>query len=150
MHRFRKYLPLLAVAIIISGILIGCDTPDPPNVNPGEGTLTKAERLKEFTRRVLIAPNSSNAEDALVLVSETLTKVEDDYSGVPAEANPGLKYVGRMYAPQEDNIDRNPTGHPPGTIVATTAGNVLIFGPNGSIEVRDKDGKPIWTKPGAN
>lgn len=67
-----------------------------------------------------------------------MNKVEDQFSGVVAKANPGLKYEGRMYAPRADYT----TGLSNGGLEAITSGNIIRISSNGGIKffLKNKDG----------
>ena len=65
-------------------------------------TLTVRERLDLFFERLEKAPPCTSAGEALLLVCRKLEEVEDEFSGIPRNPNPGLKSDGRMYAPRAD------------------------------------------------
>lgn len=67
-------------------------------------------------------------------MNRILDEVEDEFSGVAKDPNPGLAATDRMYPAQPDRIVRASDG----TIVATIRGHVAIFGPGGSIEIIDR------------
>jgi hypothetical protein len=78
-------------------------------------------------------------------MNSTLEGVEDAYSGVPKDPNPGLTSTPRMYPPQADNIVRGADG----SITATSRGHVTVYGANGSITVTDRGtGAVVFQKPG--
>jgi hypothetical protein len=106
--------------------------------------LSKAERLTIFNHRLLNAAPANSADDALALLTRTMDEVEDAFSGVAKVENPGLKYAGRMYAPRQDFITRLPNGG----LQAKTAGNTIVFGPDGSIEILDRAGNVVLKKAG--
>lgn len=106
--------------------------------------LSKSDRLAEFGKRLRNAPPAKNADEALGQIGKTLDDVEDAFSGVPKSANPGLKYDGRMYPPQADNIKRLADG----SIKVRTKGNRIDIGANGSIDIFDLNGNSILSKPG--
>lgn len=77
-------------------------------------------------------------------MANTLDEVENQFSGVPKNPDPGLRFDGRMYAPQPDNIRRSPNGG----IEARTRRNRIFLGPDGSIRIEDLKGTVIFSKPG--
>ncbi|MFC4312412.1 FG-GAP-like repeat-containing protein [Steroidobacter flavus] len=99
----------------------------------GNQQMTRQERLQEVYRR-LETQRATTAEEAQAQLNKTLEAVEDQFSGVPKNPNPGLKPDGRMYVPQADNIKRLADG----TIRATTRGNIVEYGPDGSITIIDR------------
>ncbi len=100
--------------------------------------LSKGERLAEFNKRLADAPAAKTADEAFELLGKTMNDVEDAFSGVAKVENPGLKYQGRMYPPRADFTTRLPNGG----LEATTAGNIIRIGPNGTIQIylRNADG----------
>jgi hypothetical protein len=79
------------------------------------------QRLSILYQRLHALPAPTSAEEALNQVNSTLTEVEDEYSGVPANPNPGLEPDGRMYPPREDNITQTEDGG----LTAKTRGNII-------------------------
>jgi len=63
--------------------------------------MSKEERLAEFFRRLLAAPACDDAETALAVLSQTLTAVEDEFSGVPNDPS-NYRSDGRLYPPQAE------------------------------------------------
>lgn len=107
--------------------------------------LTVNQRLDVLYQRLQQSAPAKTADEALNQVSTTLDGVEDDYSGVPRNPNPGKDWDGRMYPPREDNIIRNPDG----SIVARTRGSDINIGRDGSIEIVSKTtGEVKLSKPG--
>ena len=107
--------------------------------------LSQAARLSKFYGALQAAKPAGSADEALDLLSRTLTAVEDAHSGVAAVAEPGLAYTGRMYPPMADFISRLPGGG----LEALTKGQRLLFGSNGSIEIfARKTGELIFQKAG--
>lgn len=87
-------------------------------------------------------PAASTADDALSQLNRTLERVEDELSGVPRDPKPTLSTNdGRMYTVQPDNVVRNADG----SLTATTRGNVIDAGADGSIQVRTKTGDVVHT-----
>lgn len=107
--------------------------------------LTKAQRLETVFQRVGSAPSAKTAEEAIQQMHGTLDAVEDAFSGVPRNPNPGLKPDGRMYPVQADRMVTDADG----TITATSRAHVTTYGPNGSITVTDRaTGAVVFQKPG--
>ena len=114
-----------------------------------KGVLSKGERLKLFNQALTDAPAAKNADEALKLINRIMDKIEDAYSGVAAEANPGLKYKGRMYGPRSDYTTRLPDGG----LEAITKGNIIRMSPSGGIQffLKNSDGsvgKMVFNKAG--
>ena len=106
---------------------------------------TKGQRLNIFYDGVTSAPRATTAQEARQQMHSTLDAIEDAYSGVPKNPNPGLTPDGRMYPVQ---ADRMVTGAD-GSITATSRGHVTTYGPNGSITVTDRaTGAVVCHKPG--
>ncbi len=76
-------------------------------------------------------PPATSAYEALVQLNATLEAVEDEFSGVPKNPNPDLKFDGRMYPPREDFIRHAPDGG----LIALTKGNRIEISPTGSITI---------------
>jgi RHS repeat-associated protein len=109
-------------------------------------TLPIATRLALLWSRVSQSRAARNAEEALEQIGRILDEVEDTFSGVPKNPNPGLRPDGRMYRPQSDNITR----HPDGSITAKTRGHRIEISKDGAINVLNKKtGQIEFTKPGA-
>jgi hypothetical protein len=108
--------------------------------------LPESERLALFYQRLGAAKPANKAQEALDLLSKTLSEIEDVHSGVKAVAEPGLKYTGRMYPPRADFI----TELPGGALEALSKGERILFGADGSISIFSrKTGELIFSKPGA-
>lgn len=111
-----------------------------------ETPLTPGERLAIVYQRLDTLPPARNAEQALAQLAETLTRVEDEYSGVPENPNPGLAYDGRMYPPRADFTTRDEDG----TIHAVTKGNEIHAEPNGTLRITSRrTGEEVYRRPGA-
>jgi hypothetical protein len=109
--------------------------------------MTKQQRLEEYYDRLWGQPLSTTAESALDRLEQTLTKVEDELSGIPRSDPPPPRNMpdGRMYPPLEDSITRNPDG----SISATTAGHRIEIGNDGSITIRNiRTGQIDFQQPG--
>ena len=64
---------------------------------------TKAERFREFLRRLEIAALASTFDEAYQQLSDVLNAVEDEMTSIPfGPAN--WQNDGRMYPPQLDNL----------------------------------------------
>jgi|GEM_PF-4554945 len=97
-------------------------------------SLTIPERLQIYFQRLRESPPARSANEAIDLVNAILDQVEDEYSGVPKNPNPGLTTPdGRMYPVQPDRIDPNP--NVVGGYILTTRGNLIYIGPDGSIQI---------------
>ncbi|MES4904606.1 MULTISPECIES: hypothetical protein [unclassified Streptomyces] len=101
-------------------------TPDsmPRRLSPPERLAIVYQRLEE------LGPTRS-ARAALHQLSTVLNQVEDEYSGVPRDPNPGLKFDGRMYPPREDFIHHTPDGG----LEATTKGNKIYLSADGQLRI---------------
>ncbi|MFE6225467.1 hypothetical protein [Streptomyces sp. NPDC057854] len=110
-----------------------------------DGTLSLAERLNIVYQRLNALPPATGARDALRQLSETLESVEDDYSGVPKNPNPGLAFDGRMYPPRADYI----TEEDDGRLIAVTRGNVIYAEPDGTLRITNKrTGEEVYRRAG--
>jgi RHS repeat-associated protein len=108
-------------------------------------TMSKADRLNKIFGQVTSAPNSTTAQQAMQQMHTSLDAVEDAYSGVPKNPNPGLAPDGRMYPAQPDNIVVGDDG----SITATSRGHITTYGSDGSITVTDRaTGNVVYYKPG--
>ncbi|MFE1272489.1 RHS repeat-associated core domain-containing protein [Streptomyces sp. NPDC058757] len=126
----------------------------PPRFGPGaahaddpavSSSLPIQDRLAELYRRLDALPAPKTADEALEMLNSTLVEVEDQFSGVIANPNPGLKFDGRMYPPRSDYIERGIDG----SIKATTKGNIIRISPNGSIAILNrKSGETVYSKKG--
>lgn len=108
---------------------------------------TIQRRLQEFYRRLGAQTPSSNAEDALRRVNDTLDEVENLYSGIPKKvpSPPPSMPDGRMYPPQMDNIKR----HVDGSMTAGTRRHTITLGNDGSIAIGNRStGQIEFHQPG--
>jgi len=100
-----------------------------------------------FLGRLSAGAPAISAGHALALLSETLTAVEDEFSGVPC--HPVLwRSDGRMYPPQKDSF-RNVPGHP-SLCRCRSKDHNTYFGQNGSIRIETTDGRILLDKSGAD
>jgi hypothetical protein len=103
------------------------------------------QRLAEFFRRLKAAPPAATADEAVALVCRLIEEVEDEYCSVPRTEPPPLTFTGRMYAPREDHMHRQPDG----SITASTRRHRIVCQRNGAITViHMTDKSVVFTKPG--
>lgn len=104
------------------------------------------ERLNIVYQRLTALPPVTGPEGALRQLAETLTSVENEYSGIPEDPNPGLRFDGRMYPPRADCTTREDDG----TLVAVTKGNVIYAKPDGELIITSRrNGETVYQRPGA-
>ena len=109
--------------------------------------VSRAERLREFFRRVEEAPTRSSASQARALIEVTLNAVEDELTEVPF--NPATASTdGRMYPPQDDN-QRLVRGRDDVVRFRNRQHNMFI-GADGAIRIEDLEGTCLINKPDAN
>lgn len=109
--------------------------------------LSLPERLDIVYQRLDEIPAPTSAQEALAQLSEVLDAVEDEYSGVPRDPNPGLAFDGRMYPPRDDFIKPQPDGG----LVAITKGNRIEIGPDGSTTILSRrSGDVVYNRPAAD
>lgn len=69
--------------------------------------MTRPQRFLLFLSRLQNAPGASSQVEALTLIADLLTQVEDEQSGVPNDPD-SWQNDGRLYPPQEDHaLDRD-------------------------------------------
>jgi hypothetical protein len=108
-------------------------------------SLTVPQRLSILYQRLHALPTPTTAEEALNQVNSTLTEVEDEFSGVPENPNPGLEPDGRMYPPREDNITQTEDGG----LTAKTRGNIINISPDGSVTILSRrTGEIVYSREG--
>lgn len=113
---------------------------------PDEQRLSLQERLALVYERLDKLPPVHKPAEALEQLAKTLDQVEDEFSGVPKNPNPGLAPDGRMYSPREDFTDRTADGG----LRATTRGNIINIAPNGTMSILSrKSGEEVYRKQGA-
>jgi hypothetical protein len=101
--------------------------------------------LSIFYERLGNLPAPTSADEAFGQLSSTLTQVEDEFSGVVENPNPGLKPDGRMYPPRADNITRTPEGG----INAKTFGNLIEIDPDGATRILSRrSGDVVYSREG--
>ena len=102
------------------------------------------QRLAEFFRRLDAAPPVASAGEALALVCRLIEDVEDELCPVPRIEPPPLGFTGRMYAPREDHIQRQPDG----ALAASTRRHRILCQADGAITViHMTDKSVVFTKP---
>ena len=115
---------------------------------------SKDERLREFFRRLALAPPAGSEAEALELIAVTLTAVEDDMTDVSADPSKWMT-DGRMYPPQPDSRRDVPEY----TLVTRyrSRGHNTFIAQNGAIEIRrldddvlfrkaSRDGRHVWDR----
>jgi hypothetical protein len=118
-----------------------------PDEHSDERRLSLQERLALVYERLDKLPPVQKPEEAFKQLAATLDQVEDEFSGVPRNPDPGLKFDGRMYPPREDFTERTADGG----LQATTRGNIINIAPNGSMSILSrKSGEEVYRKPGAD
>jgi hypothetical protein len=110
-------------------------------------SITKAQRLVEFLRRLRWAAPASDAEEAFELVARTLNAVEDELSGTPFDPS-AWQTDGRLYPPQIDS-QRLVPGRQDVTRYRSRSHNTFIA-ENGAIEIQAIDGVVLLSKVGAD
>jgi hypothetical protein len=108
-------------------------------------SITKAQRLAEFLRRLRWAAPASNAEEAFELIARTLNAVEDELSGIPYDPF-AWQTDGRLYPPQIDS-QRVIPGREDVTRYRSRSHNTFIR-KNGAIEIQALDGSVLLSKVG--
>ena len=102
-------------------------------------------RFQIFVERLLTAPPASSADEAVLLLAQTLNAVEDEFSGVPNRPE-HWRTDGRMYPPQTDSLVKNPD-HPAVRKYRSKA-HYTFIGSNGSIRIETLDAEILLDKPG--
>jgi hypothetical protein len=110
-------------------------------------SITKAQRLTEFLRRLRWAAPPSDAQEAFDLIARTLNAVEDEFSATPFEPS-AWQTDGRLYPPQADS-QRAVPGRADVTRYRSRSHNTFIA-ENGAIEIQTIDGVVLLSKPGAD
>ncbi|MCS7471243.1 hypothetical protein NZK35_31700 [Stieleria sp. ICT_E10.1] len=89
----------------------------------------------------------ATAKEALSLLREMLTVVEDEMSGIPNDPA-RWQTDGRMYPPQDDNawdVENRPD-----LVRYRSRGHNPLIRDNGAIEIRDLQGNILLSKPGSD
>ncbi|HEX6040206.1 hypothetical protein [Longimicrobium sp.] len=107
----------------------------------------KAERLREFYRRLADAPRSSTFDEAFTQLAGILDEVEDELTNIPNDPN-NWRWDDRIYPPQQDNMGAVP-GHPRVMRFRSVKHRTYI-GANGSLEIVSLEGTIELRKPGLN
>lgn len=107
----------------------------------------RRERLDEFFRRLVAAPNAGTSDEAMEQLSNILDLVEDELTGIPNIPD-NWREDGRIYPPQQDR-KRSVPGHPRVTRFRT-AGHNIYMGENGSLQIVALNGTVDMEKPGAD
>jgi hypothetical protein len=107
----------------------------------------KRERLEEFFRRLLVAPNTGTSDEAMQQLSNILDQVEDELTGVP-NIPENWREDGRIYPPQADRMHSVPGQ--PRVKRFRTAGHNIYVGENGSLQIVTVDGAVEMEKPGVD
>ena len=103
-------------------------------------------RLALLWSRLSQASQAKSAAEALKQISRILDEVEDGFSGIPKNPNPGLKPDGRMYPPKSDFVKQNPDG----SLTVITKGHRSEIARDGTINaISKKTGLTEFTKMGA-
>ena len=108
--------------------------------------LTKAERIRLFLVRLTAAPAAASHDEALALIAATLSAVEDEHSGIPA--NPAnWQFDGRMYPPQSDMA--RPAADRPGVTIYRSRAHRTLLASNGAFTIIDVNTNAVLiAKPG--
>lgn len=112
--------------------------------------MEKADRLRIFFERLNEAPPADSCESALTLLVETLNGVEDEFSGVPYDAN-AWKDDGRLYPPDREFEQESGIA---GVRMFRQRGHKTFIAPNGAFRIElSKPGpstRVMCDRPGAD
>lgn len=108
--------------------------PEPPADSSSTPQLTVPERLALVYQRLDEFAPAASADEAFQRLCDVLDAVEDEYSGVERNPNPGLKFDGRMYPPRSDFITRDADGG----IHAMTKGNKIHAAADGTLSISSR------------
>jgi hypothetical protein len=107
----------------------------------------KHERFALFVNRLMAAPCARSAEEAYLLLGNTLNALEDELSGIPLDPSKWAS-DGRMYPPQSDNA-RDVAGRPELTRYRSLAHNTYIS-ESGAIRIEKINRDLVLSKPACN
>lgn len=105
---------------------------------------TKAERLREFLRRLANAEPVRTHDEAYDLLSRTLTGVENEYTDIPVDPEK-WKEDGRMYPPQPDSERESDR---PGFRLYRSRAHKIYIGEHGTIKIYEVKGRCVINKLG--
>lgn len=108
--------------------------------------LSKAERLQLFYQALAEAPPASSVDEASALVSATLYRIEDAYSGIPR--GDGARDDGRMYPMMPDN--RRDVQNRPDLVRDRSKKHNTYYSIAGAICIVSISGVVEFSKPGAD
>lgn len=106
--------------------------------------VSKDARLREFLRRLALAPPVGSESDALELIALTLNAVEDELTDVTADPSKWMT-DGWMYPPQTDSRRDVPENT---RVVRYRSRGHTFIAQNGAIEIRRLDGDVLFRKAG--
>jgi hypothetical protein len=106
---------------------------------------SKADRLREFFRRLAVAEPVESEHHAMELIAIILTAVEDEMTDIPADPTKWMT-DGRMYPPQPDS--RRDVPQFPWVTSYRSRGHNTFIAQDGAIEIRGLDGTVLFRKAG--
>ncbi|MEU8828820.1 hypothetical protein [Streptomyces sp. NPDC048636] len=116
-----------------------------PDPSPDE-PLSLPQRLAIVYERLDRLPAATSADEAFDRLGAVLDEVEDQYSGVAKNPDPGLKFDGRMYHPRADFTTRGEDG----SIHAVTKGNEIHASADGTLVISSRrTGDEVYRRQGA-
>ena len=89
------------------------------------------QRLAIVYQRLGQAPVANTAEEALALICTVLETVEAEFCPVPKADPPPMTFDGRMYPPQQDNMQRQSDG----SLRIKTRGHRIVIAPDGGFTI---------------
>lgn len=110
-------------------------------------SLEKCERFAIFVERLLATAPVDGAQEAYVLLGQTLNAVEDEFTDIAFDPS-NWKADGRMYPPQADSA-RDVAGRSELTRYRSKAHNTYISA-NGAIRIDSLNGDVVLSKPGSD
>lgn len=132
----------LAAALILgrAGPALGRSfTPSYSFPEPPPGTqLPRTSRLAIIFQRLRGKPQASNSKEAHQTLSRVMREVEDAYSGIAENPNPGRVPDGRMYPPQADYTYKAGIGW-----VAKSVGHWTVFYERGGITIINRKTRAV-------